>query len=345
MDANLARHATPRQLEILEALDKCNGSKRGAGKLLGIDPKTIRESLERLQRKAAKGDAPTAPQAITPKAAAGHGKRILVLPDVQAKPGNDFSFLRRIGQYALDKRPDRIVCGGDLADMSSLSSYDRGKKAFEGRRYKRDIEAAQYAMNAFLGPIREYNEANPNARYLPELDLLYGNHEERILRATNEDAKLDGALSLKDLGYEEFGWRVHKFLEVVVIEGVAFSHYFTSGVMGRPVTTAQALLSKKHQSCIAFHQQGLQIATGYRADGTLLTAVICGSCYEGDEEYLGPQGNKHWRGFLMMHAVKDGAYDLMPVSLEYINRKYPHIKVEQPVYSMPTASEIAAGRM
>jgi hypothetical protein len=43
----------------------------------------------------------------------------------------------------------------------------------------------------------------------------------------NDDPKLDGVLSLKDLAYEEYGWEVHPFLEVVVVEGVAFSHYFT----------------------------------------------------------------------------------------------------------------------
>lgn len=250
--------------------------------------------------------------------------------------------------YMVEKRPDIVVCGGDWADMCSLSSYDRGKRSFEGRRYKRDIEAAQFAMQAFLGPLNEYNamrRRNKKAEYKPRMILTLGNHEFRINRATNDDPMLEGMLSIKDLAYEEYGWEVHDFLEVVMVEGIAFSHYFTSGVMGRPVTTAQALLTKKHQSCIAFHQQGLQIATGYRADGTLLTAVIAGSCYEHDEEYLGPQGNNHWRGFLVLNDVRDGAFDLMPVSMAYINKKYPDERYETPAYSMPTADEIAAGRM
>ena len=68
--------------------------------------------------------------------------KILVLPDVQSKPGIDFTYLTRIGTYALEKKPDVIVCIGDFADMESLSSYDKGKKSFEGRRFKKDIEAA-----------------------------------------------------------------------------------------------------------------------------------------------------------------------------------------------------------
>jgi hypothetical protein len=275
-------------------------------------------------------------------------KRILVLPDVQAKPGIDFSFLRRIGTYMVEKRPDIVVCGGDFADFPSLSSYDKGKRAFEGRRYKRDVEAAQFAMQAFLGPLDEYNamrRKNKKGEYKPRLVLLYGNHEWRTVRATNDDPMLEGMLSVKDLAYEEYGWETHDFLEVVVIEGVAFSHYFTSGPKGMPISSAQALLTKKHMSAIAFHQQGLQIATGYRADGALLTGVIAGSCYEHTEDYLGPQGNNHWRGFLMLHAVQAGSFDLMPVSLDYVNRKYPNERYETPAYSMPTADEIAAGKV
>lgn len=308
---------------------KLHGSNAKAAIALGVSRRTVDQAIQRANRDAM-------PKPI--------GKRIMVLPDVQAKPGLDFSYLRRYGAYVLEKRPDRIICGGDFGDMPSLSSYDKGKRAFEGRRYKRDIEATQFAMQAFLGPINEYNKTAKKP-YKPEMDLFLGNHEWRIDRATNEDPMLHGMLSVKDLAYEEYGWNVHPFLEVRVIEGVAFSHYFTSGVMGRPVTSAQALLNKKHMSCIAFHQQGLQIATSSRADGALLTAVIAGSAYEHDEDYLGPQGNKHWRGFLMLNDVKDGGFDLMPVSLSYINQKYGHLTYQTPSYSMPTEAEIVAGRM
>jgi hypothetical protein len=275
-------------------------------------------------------------------------KRILVLPDVQAKPGVDFSFLRRIGMYLVEKKPDVVVCIGDFADMPSLSSYDKGKKSFEGRRYKRDIEAAQFAMQAFLGPLNEYNEMrrrNKKGEYKPRMVLTLGNHEHRIARACDDDPKLDGVLSLKDLAYEEYGWEVYPFLERVIIDGVAFSHYFVSGVKGNPASSAAAQLRKANMSCIAGHQQGKQIAYATRADGKTITSIIAGSCYEHEEAYLGAQGNRHYRGFLMLHEVQDGAFDEMWVSLDYVNRKYPNERFQTPAYSMPTADEIAAGRM
>jgi hypothetical protein len=249
--------------------------------------------------------------------------KILVLPDVQAKPGNDFSFLTSIGNYILAKQPDVIVNIGDFADMESLSTYDRGLKSFEGRSYQKDIWAAREAMDALLTPIYEYNKRakrNKDKQYKPRMVLTLGNHENRINRAVNEDRKLDGLISTDDLPYQD--WSVHPFLEVVVIEGIAFSHFFTSGLMGRPITTAQALLNKQHMSCVAGHQQGRQIAFGKRADGKGMTSLIIGSCYEHQEDYLGAQGNVHWRGLYLLHGCKDGEFDECAVPLSYIKEHY-----------------------
>jgi hypothetical protein len=249
--------------------------------------------------------------------------KILVLPDVQAKPGNDFSFLTSIGNYIVAKKPDVIVNIGDFADMESLSTYDRGLKSFEGRSYQKDIWAAREAMDALLTPIFEYNKRakqTKNKQYKPRMVLTLGNHENRINRAINEDRKLDGLISTDDLPYQD--WTVYPFLDVVVIEGIAFSHYFTSGAMGRPICTAQALLTKQHMSCVAGHQQGRQIAFGKRADGKGMTSLIIGSCYEHDEEYLGSQGNIHWRGLYLLHGCKDGEFDECAVPLSYIKEHY-----------------------
>ncbi len=247
-----------------------------------------------------------------------------VIPDVQFRDGDDPQFLTNIGKYIVEKQPDVLVCLGDFADMPSLSSYDVGTKSFEGRRYVKDIDAANYGMAALLNPILAHNarqKANGKKQYRPKMVLTLGNHENRITRAVNLDPKLDGVLSISNLGYGNWGWEVIPFLEVVVLDGIAYSHYFTSGLLGRPVTSAAACLSKKHMSCVQGHQQGLQIATGHTADGKMLQSIIAGSCYEHNEDYLGPQQNNHWRGCLMLHDVHDGEFDIMPISLKYLNSR------------------------
>lgn len=249
----------------------------------------------------------------------------LVIPDCQVRPGDDFGFLTRIGNYIVEKQPDVIVNIGDFADMPSLSSYDVGKKSFEGRRYKNDIQAAHDAMGTLLDPLFDYNDKqrrNAKKQYWPRMVLTLGNHEHRIDRAVELDPKLEGVLSSGDLAYRELGWEVYPFLDVVVIDGVAYSHYFVTGVAGRAASTAAAQFRKTNMSCVAGHQQGIQVHIGGRADGKRLTSIIAGSCYEHNEDYLGPQGNKHWRGILVLHDVRDGEFDLMPVSLDYLEKKY-----------------------
>jgi hypothetical protein len=252
----------------------------------------------------------------------------LIIPDTQCKPGVPLDHLEWAGKYIVDKKPDVVVMIGDFADMESLGQYDVGKKSFEGRRYKLDIECAHKAMETLLGPIWEYNnnaKKNHKERYTPRLVLTLGNHEDRISRCIEADAKLEGMLTLDDLKYKEYGWEVVPYLEPIVIDGVAYCHFFTSGVLGKPVTSANALITKKHQSCIMGHVQGRQIAYGTRADGVQLTGLFVGGFYQHDEAYLKWQGNKHWRGLWVLHEVKDGSFDEMPVSMGYLKRKYGNV--------------------
>ena len=251
----------------------------------------------------------------------------LIIPDTQVKPGVDLSYLEWIGQYIVEKQPDVLIQIGDFADMPSLSSYDVGKKSFEGRRYKDDIKAAVKGMNILLAPLRDYNEKcrkDKKKQYRPRMVLTLGNHENRIDRATEGDPKLYGTLSIDDLRYAEAGWEVFDFLDPVIIDGVVYSHYLVSGVMGRPIGSASAMISKTHQSCVVGHQQGRQVAYGRRADGSAITCIIAGSCYLHNEEYMGNQGNNHWRGLVVLHEVKDGQFDEMFVSLDYLRKKYAY---------------------
>lgn len=144
-------------------------------------------------------------------------RKHFVLPDVQAKPGVPLNHLSAAGKYIVEKRPDVIVCLGDFADMASLSSYDRGKRSFEGRRYVKDIDTAHHAMDLLLGPVWKARG------YKPKLVMTLGNHEDRITRAVDNDAVLEGKIGLDDLGYTEYGWEVHDFLESVKIDGVFYS--------------------------------------------------------------------------------------------------------------------------
>ena len=251
--------------------------------------------------------------------------RHLVIPDTQADPGRPDDHMTWAGKYAVDMKPDVIIHLGDHWNMGSLSTYDKGKGTMEGKRYLKDIAAGNQAMDKFMEPIiKEQRRLKKNKEKLwkPRLVFCIGNHEERIDRAINDIIQLDDLIGYHDFNLSQYGWEVFPFLEVVVIDGVAYSHYFTSGVMGRPCTSARIMLTKKHMSCVMGHVQDRDIAFSKRADGTRMTGIHAGIYYQHDEDYLNPQTNESWRGLWVLHEVQDGAFDEMPVSMSYLKEKY-----------------------
>lgn len=77
-----------------------------------------------------------------------------ILPDTQAKPGVPLQHMTWAGDYFAEKKPDVIVHVGDHWDMPSLSSYDKGTMAAEGRAYFDDIAAGNLSMDLFMRPVR-----------------------------------------------------------------------------------------------------------------------------------------------------------------------------------------------
>lgn len=251
-------------------------------------------------------------------------RRHIIIPDTQVKPNVPTDHLEWVGKYIVDMKPDVIIHLGDHWDMPSLSSYDKGKRSAENRRYSDDIRAGNEAMQLLLAPIKSEQQRlrrNKEKLWRPKMHFLMGNHEQRIERYTNDIAALDGAIGYHDLDLGS--WDVHPYLQPVVVDGVAYCHYFTSGIMGRPVTSAAALLTKKHMSAVMGHVQDRGIAYAKRADGQRMTGIFAGICYQHDEEYLNPQGNGGtWRGIWVLNEVRDGSFDEMPVSLSYLRERY-----------------------
>lgn len=209
--------------------------------------------------------------------------------------------------------------------MPSLSTHDKaGSKAFEGRRYKDDIQAAKDAMQTLLEPLRSLQKTQKQTKhkvYKPRMVMTLGNHENRINRAVANSPILEDVISVDDLCYNK-DWEVHGFLNPVFINGVGFCHYWPVGAMGRPASSAAVIVNKLHMSCVAGHQQGKQVAYGKRADGKAICGIIAGSFYLHDEDYMDQLSNTHWRGLVVLNEVQDGAFDEMFLSMNYLEKKY-----------------------
>ncbi len=243
-------------------------------------------------------------------------KKILVIADTQCKPSEDLSYMSWIGKYINDKKPDVVVHIGDHFDFESLSSYDKGKKSFEGRRLKADIEAGNKGLELLT---REFLSDN----YHPRMVFCMGNHEARFDRLSEDMPELDGFVGTETLNLEALGWEVHPFLKPVEIEGIYFVHYLANPFSGKPYGgTALNQLKTVGRSFVVGHKQCLDVAIRPTIDGKHQIGIINGAAYPFEERYKGYQGNNHFRGVTMLHEVEDGFALPMFISLEYLKGKY-----------------------
>lgn len=253
--------------------------------------------------------------------------KIAFTPDTQVHAGVNTDHLEAWANYIVAKQPDRIIHIGDHWDMPSLSVYEKKSSAyFHDKNYRKDIEAGNEAMERFLEPIKE--EIRRTKRHVepwqPSFDFFMGNHEYRINRAVHSDPVLEGTVTTDDLYLDD--WNVHAFREIVEIEGILFSHFFSNpnslvgGVLSGMMETR---LKNIGRSFAMGHQQKRQYGEIYTASGKGNIGLVAGAFYSHDEDYMGPQSNRHhWRGAVMMHEVNDGYYDPMFLSLDYLVREW-----------------------
>jgi|SRR5690606_21008129 len=248
----------------------------------------------------------------------------LVIPDSHAHPDYNNRRFNWLGKLIVDLKPDVVINLGDMADMPSLCSYDKGTKGFEGRRYHKDINAVLDAQERMFAPIKRAKKKRPR------LVMLEGNHEHRIERAISADAAhLEGIISLDDLAYEDFGWEFVKYNGstpgIIEIDGIAYAHYFTSGIMGRPVGgvhPAYQLLTKQFMSCTQGHTHTTDFCVRTAANGRMIMGLVAGVFQDYFADFAGDANEQWWKGVIFKKNVEDGKYDPQWISMEAIKKAY-----------------------
>ena len=290
-------------------------SQRAACNAVGIPESTWRTWRDR--GKLEEFDKPIAEEEVVEPTSTSQKKKIIVIADTQCKPDEKLEYMTWIGKYIADSQPDIIVHIGDHYDFPSLSFYDKGKKSFEGRRLKADIEAGNEGLRLLMEPI------NTVKGYSPRMVFCAGNHEERFDRISNDMPELDGFVGVDTLPIKDYGWEVHPFLKPVEIEGIYFVHFLANPFTGKPYGgTALNQLKNVGKSFVVGHKQCLDVAIRPTLCGGHQIGVINGACYPFDEGYKGHQGNNHFRGITVLHEVNDGFALPMFVSLDYMKEKY-----------------------
>ena len=251
-------------------------------------------------------------------------RRHFIVPDTQTRPGVPTDHLDWCARAIVEYQPDVLVHLGDHYDMPSLSKYEApGSAGMEGKRVHEDINAGNEAFARLTAPMnKELARKRRKHRWTPECHFLTGNHEDRISRAARENPKLAGFLTLDALKIPAPFVR-HPFLEIVDLDGIAYSHYFSATHSGRALGgSIEARLNRIGRSFVQGHQQGLLYGIRQYPGKLTRHGLVAGSFYAHDEPYRDAQSNGEWRGVVVLNEVRDGGYDVMPLSMSYLRRRF-----------------------
>lgn len=251
------------------------------------------------------------------------GKTHLVIPDSHATPEFNNDRADWLGELILDVKPDVLVHIGDSCDLSSLSSYDKGKASFQGRNYKADINAHLDFQERLFAPMKKAK------RRLPYSIFCEGNHEYRIKRAIDLSPELDGAISFKDLQLKEWYDEVVEYSGntpgIKVVDGVGYAHYFVSGIASRPlggIHAGYALVTKKLMSVTCGHSHLFDTCVMTDAQGKKIIGTVVGCFQNYTNSWAGEVGRLWDRGVVIKRNVDNGVYDLQWVSLDSLKEIY-----------------------
>ena len=251
--------------------------------------------------------------------------RHLFVPDTQVRPGVPTHHIEALGNYIEEKRFEKIIIAGDWWDMPTTSNFNTNQEQ-EGLRVIDDIDAGNRAMHKLWRPVVKRNKNYSKwkkKKYKPEKHFLFGNHEVHLERLWDKDPRLEGIVGYDALALERYGFKVHKFKKILTLDGIGYCHYFYNPMSGRPYSgMMETRLKNIGMSFTQGHAQEFAYGERQLPNGKRLHGLVAGAFYMHEEKYKGPQGNNHWRGVVVKNEVRDGEYDIMKVSLNYLLRKY-----------------------
>lgn len=247
----------------------------------------------------------------------------LVIPDPHAHPDYHNRRASWLGDFILDLKPDVIINLGDMYDMPSMASYDKGKRSFQGRTFRKDLNAGLEFDDRLWHPTRQAKKR------LPYRVFIEGNHEFRLKRAIEMQPELDGVISFKDFGLDRNYDRIVEYEGntpgIIEIDGINYSHFFVSGVMGRPLGgehPAHALLTKQFASCTCGHIHVTDFATRTLPSGKRINGLVAGVFQDYDSAWAGEVNKLWWRGVIVKRNVDKGNYDPQWISIEALKKEY-----------------------
>jgi hypothetical protein len=246
----------------------------------------------------------------------------LVIPDAHAHPDHNNDRADYLAQLIIDLHPDVVINMGDCFDMPSLSSYDKGKRSFQGKSYYADISSGNEFQERMWGPVKA------RKKKLPLRIQLVGNHEHRIEKALDASPELVGTIGAFDFNFDAYNDIVVPYDGIIPgeieVDGISYSHYFVSGLLGRPIGglhPAYSLLTKRYASSTAAHSHVLDYAT-YASPRGWLNSLVAGCYVDYKSSWAGQAQRLWWSGIIFKEEVENGQYDPTFISMKQLQKEY-----------------------
>lgn len=254
-------------------------------------------------------------------------KTYIIIPDAHAHPEHENTRADWLGKLIKEVKPDVVVNIGDTFDMPSLSSFDKGKASFHGNSYEKDIEAGVEFLDRVWHPVKKTKKKRPKSVY------LIGNHDYPRLRKVLEyQPELGGSkygIGTKDFQLDKYHHEVVDYNGgtpgIYQADGISFSHYMVSGLMGRPIGgehQASSLLNKNYNSCIVGHSHTIDWSVKSSSSGKKIMGLVVGNYQDYINPWAGNVGNLWSSGVFILRNVEDGTFEPQWVSIESMKRAY-----------------------
>ena len=234
--------------------------------------------------------------------------RVVAVGDAHGEPGQDLTKYRALGNYAAEHGIDHVVLIGDFITMQSLSSFEKpGSAGMEGWHIEDEIN---YGCQA----LEQINSAGGKF----QLHYIEGNHEDRIKKWIEGEARLQGLVSL-ERAYESLVDSWTPYRHALTLGGVLFTHVpfnQTKAVGGvYPAYRASLLVNKS----IVFghtHKVGVH-PFGTFGDVAVNFAINIGCFFEQeyDPDYMDGRIKSYWRGIFDLEVADSTikSFDMIPL--------------------------------
>lgn len=225
----------------------------------------------------------------------------IIWSDIQV-PFHDERSIKAVEKYMARHSWTGYLNIGDLLDMDSISSFNKGKPGnTEGRFVSEDFAIANDILNRHQQIVWENN---PYAKFV----LLEGNHEERIDRFLAENPTFKGLFSIeKNLMLKErgFEWiRAWSKGEVYQIGKARFTHGEKVGQYH-----AKQMVTDYGTSIFYGHTHDMMcIPIAHKGKDDILVGQSIGCLCQYDLPYMRGRASKWQQGFMVLHVMPDGNY-------------------------------------